>query len=256
MAVKLKVFTFNLRTETTVDGDNIFWNRTGRIQELLAAEKPDLIGFQEVTDKMRDWLRTSLPGYTVLGCGRGKDYRGESMALAYRTDDFELIGLEQFWLSPTPDQPGTRFSGDQSSCPRMVTDVTLKHHDAEELIRFYNTHLDHKGAVARLLGATQLMQAISQWGGKFVLTGDFNALPETVEMQTITSCKYLPIIDATALLGGTFHNFGRKEKPSKIDYIFTNADCDPAESQIIEDIPVNGIYLSDHNPVCAYITIE
>ena len=109
---------------------------------------------------MRSWLRTSLPGYTVLGCGRGKDYRGESMALAYRTDDFELIGLEQFWLSPTPNQPGTRFSGDQSGCPRMVAALTLKHHDAGELLRFYNTHLDHQGPVARLLGATQLMQAV------------------------------------------------------------------------------------------------
>ncbi len=255
MSVKLKVFTFNLRVATKVDGDNIFWNRTGRIQELLAAEKPDLIGFQEVTDEMRAWLRTSLPGYTVLGCGRGKDYRGESMALAYRTDDFELIGLEQFWLSPTPSIPGSRFSGDQSGCPRMTTAVTLKHHDADELIRFYNTHLDHQGPVARLLGATQLMQAVSNWGGKFVITGDFNALPDTVEMQTITACKTLPMIDATALLGGTFHNYGRRETPSKIDYIFTNAECDPAESAIIEDIPEGGIYLSDHNPVCAYITL-
>lgn len=256
MSVKLKVFTFNLRVATKVDGDNIFWNRTGRIQELLAAEKPDLIGFQEVTDEMRAWLRTSLPGYTVLGCGRGKDYRGESMALAYRTDDFELIGLEQFWLSPTPSIPGSCFSGDQSSCPRMTTAVTLKHHDADELIRFYNTHLDHKGPVARLLGATQLMQAVSNWGGKFVITGDFNALPDTVEMQTITACSTLPMIDATALLGGTFHAFGQRATRTKIDYIFTNAECDPAESTIIEDIPVNGIYLSDHNPVCAYITLH
>ena len=255
MAVKLKVFTFNLRVASKADGENIFWNRTDRIQALLADEKPDLIGFQEVTDQMRDWLRTSLPGYTVLGCGRGKDYRGESMALAYRTDAFELIGLEQFWLSPTPDKPGTRFGADQSGCPRMVADVTLKHHDADELLRFYNTHLDHQGAVARLLGATQLMQAISGWGGRFVLTGDFNALPDTVEMQTITSCKYLPIVDATAQLGGTFHGFGTLETPVKIDYIFTNAKCDPAESRIVEDNPVNGIYLSDHNPVCAYITL-
>ena len=95
MAVKLKVFTFNLRVASKADGENIFWNRTDRIQALLADEKPDLIGFQEVTDQMRDWLRTSLPGYTVLGCGRGKDYRGESMALAYRTDAFELIGLDR-----------------------------------------------------------------------------------------------------------------------------------------------------------------
>lgn len=192
MAVKLKVFTFNLRVESKVDGDNIFWNRTGRVLETLETHKPDLIGFQEATDKMRDWLKSSLPGYTVLGCGRNADYHGESVVLAYRTEAFELVSFDQFWLSPTPSVPGSRFGGDQSGCPRMAVAATLKHREASELLRFYNTHLDHQGPVARLLGATQLMQAISTWGGKFVLTGDFNALPDTAEIQTVTSCKALP----------------------------------------------------------------
>ena len=88
-----------------------------------------------------------------------------------------------------------------------------------------------------------------------MLTGDFNAYPDSVEIQTITSCKYLPIVDATIDVGATYHGYGRCKEPARIDYIFTNAECDPAESHIIEDVPVNGIYLSDHNPVCAYITI-
>lgn len=253
MAVKLNVFTFNLRHEIDVDGDNIFWNRTGRILETIEQHCPDLIGFQEVTEAMRLWLQTSLRGYTVLA----PDFAGDAPVIAYRTECFHLAAVEHFWLSSTPNIPGSRFIGDQSKYPRMAVAATLRHRDAAEPLCFFNTHLDHKGATARLLGATQLMQAISRWGGKFVLTGDFNALPGTPEIETITACPNLPLTDATATLGGTFHGFGRKapEEKNKIDYIFTNADCDPAESYIVEDIPVGGIYISDHNPVCASITL-
>lgn len=255
MAVKLKVFTFNLRTDSPEDGINVFGNRTGRILEVIETHKPDLIGFQEASDAMRDWLRASLPAYTVLGCGRLKDYRGESVVLAYRTDAFEPVSFDQFWLSHTPSVPGSRFGGDQSPCPRMAVVATLKHREAEDLLHFYNTHLDHRGATARLLGASQLMQNIAKRGGHFVLTGDFNALPDTPEIKVFTTCPDLPIVDVTAALGGTFHGFGTRKPPQKIDYIFTNAPCDPCESFVVEDIPVDGVYISDHNPVCAYITI-
>lgn len=253
MAVKLKICTFNLRHEIDVDGVNIFWNRTGRVLETIAREKPDLIGFQEVTGRMRAWLKASLAEYTVLA----PFYDGDSPVLAYRTEMLELTGFEHFWLSPTPAVPESRFGGDQSQYPRMAVAATLRHHEASEPLRFYNTHLDHKGGTARLLGATQLMQAMSLWGGKVVLTGDFNALPDTAEIKTITACPTLPMVDATAALSGTFHSFGRKApaERTKIDYIFTNADCDLAESYIVEDIPVDGVYISDHSPVCAYISL-
>lgn len=254
MAVKLKVCTFNLRHEIDVDGINNFWNRTGRVRETITTEQPDLIGFQEVTGAMRSWLKEALSDYTVLA----PFFDGDSPVIAYRTAVFELTGFSHFWLSPTPQVPESRFDGDQSKYPRMAVAATLRRHGAAEPLRFYNTHLDHKGVIARLLGATQLMQDISLWGGKTVLTGDFNALPDTPEIVTIAACPTLPMTDATAALGGTFHSFGKKApaEKTKIDYIFTNAACDPAESYIVEDVPVDGVYISDHNPVCAYITLD
>lgn len=256
MAVKLKICTFNLRVAVEGDGINYFPCRAHRVLETIRTEKPDLIGFQEAKDSQREWLRENLPEYTVLGCGRNKDFLGESVLAAYRTEAFSALDFKQFWLSPTPSVAGSRFGGDQSSCPRTTVAVTLKHRESDTLFRFYNTHLDHKGPMARLLGATQLMQDIAAWGGKFVLTGDFNALPNTVEIKAITACPALPAVDATAGLGGTFHDYGKLADPIKIDYIFTNADCDPAESYVVEDHPADGIYISDHNPVCGYITLE
>ncbi len=256
MAVKLKIFTFNLRVAVRADGDNYFWNRTDGIREVLEREKPDLIGFQEVTDPMRTWLRDTLGDYVCLGCGRETGYRGEGTVIAYRRDAFELIGFRQFWLSDTPSVPGTRYeSSDQSQCPRMTGAATLKHHEAKEVLTFYNTHLDHRGVEARLFGARQIVADMARIGGKMILTGDMNARPDTAEIRAFGEGPVPGLTDVTAALGGTFHDFGRKT-PGKIDYIFTNADCDPTESRIIEDIPKDGVYLSDHYPVCAYVTIE
>lgn len=256
MASTLKFMSFNLRLDNTGDGINSFTNRFHRVLEILEQEKPDLVGFQEVTDGMRAHLRDHLPSYTVQGCGRERNYHGESMLIAYRTDEVELISLENIWLSPTPSVAGSTFGGDQSNCPRMFTSALVKHNDLDTPFYFINTHLDHVGAEARYLGAIQLSQYISLHPQKFVLTGDFNATPETREIGLITSALAdRGVVDCTASLGGTFHEFGHlsHEHMTKIDYIFTDGACESA--YIVEDIPVNGQYYSDHNAVCAYITL-
>ena len=253
-ATQLKIMSFNLRVDNTGDGINSFTNRFDRVVEVLEKEKPDLIGFQEVTDGMRARLRDHLPGYTVQGCGRGKNYHGESMLIAYRKDVVELISLENIWLSPTPNVPGSTYGGDQSGCPRMFTAALIKHNDVSLPFYFINTHLDHVGKDARYLGAMQLVQYISAHREYFVLTGDFNATPEAREIKLITDAlAHRGAVDCTADLGGTFHNFGRllPDSTVKIDYIFTDALC--TGSYVVEDIPVDGQYYSDHNAVCAMI---
>ena len=250
--MKIKVFTFNLRTNSAVDGINVFPNRKGRILDTIRTYAPELIGFQEANNEMREWLREELTDYVVVGCGRNADYRGESVVLAYKKDAFEALWTECFWLSMTPSIPGSTYGMDQSSCPRVTTGACLKHRDAASPVIFCSTHLDHKGKTARLLGSAQLMQYLSDKPYKFILTGDFNALPDTPEITAFTDAG---ITDATSELGGTFHAFGKRETKSKIDYIFTNLPCDKAESFIIPDEGVEGIYISDHHPVCATVEI-
>ena len=70
MSAKIKVFTFNLRVEAKVDGINTFSNRRGRILDTIKEYSPDIIGFQEANDNMREWLIDSLSDYTVVGDGR------------------------------------------------------------------------------------------------------------------------------------------------------------------------------------------
>ena len=256
--MKLKIFTMNLRVAAKGDGINYFDNRRERILDTVKSHSPDIIGFQEVTPYMKRWLREALEDYTVVGCGRGADLDGEACAVAYKKDSFEVVSFETFWLSATPRVAGTRYGEDQSTCPRVATAVCMKHAEAKTPFLFINTHLDHKGSVARLLGSVQLLQYISEKNMPTVMTGDFNASPDTREIRVITENELCGLVDLTAGLGGTFHGFGRLEGEniSKIDYIFSNMKAYPDESFAIEDKGVDGVYISDHYPVCAFVEAE
>ena len=202
---------------------------------------------------MRDWLKVNLSGYTVLGCGRGSDYTGESTVIAYKTAEFDLISFNNFWLSLTPGIPGSTYGMDQSTCPRITSVAQLKKLGTAKPFYFYNTHLDHQGKKARLLGAAQIMQKISENGGDFIVTGDFNAYPDTPEIKAFTDAG---IKDCTALIEHTYHGYGTVTKNCKIDYVFTNMNCDEKLSYAQEDNGVNGIYISDHYPVVAFVEID
>ena len=257
MSVKLKICTFNLRCPVKSDDINYFPNRKERILNFIANENPDIIGFQEATVCTADWLREVLNGYIVVGCGRGKALDDESSLVAYRKNAFEMVFAETFWLSTATSVPGSRYNGmGQSGCPRVATAAVLKHREADTQFLFVNTHLDHIGAVARLCGMVQILQYIDTKKLPFILTGDMNALPDTPEIKIITNCTYRNAADLTANLGGTFHDYGRREQYSKIDYIFSDMQADPAESYIAEDIPVNGVYISDHFPVISFVTVD
>ncbi len=250
----IKIMTFNIRV--SVDkGANDFDKRKVRIFELLENELPDVIGFQEVNDYMRKGLREGLSGYTLAGCGREKNYHGEGATVAFRTDKFEVIEVKNFWLSNTPAVAGSRYVADQSGCPRITTAVLLKPDDAEPFW-FINTHLDHEGERARVLGSTQLMQFISECRYPVVMTGDFNALPDDMCIKQITSDKTLKLWDCTESIKGSFHAYRElsEEEMSKIDYIFTNIP-DFGEPVLHDDVPVNGTFMSDHRPMSVVFRI-
>lgn len=266
MSAKLKIMTFNLRVEApTLDGINNLPNRKGRILETIKSEFPDLIGFQEVEDGTRAWLRDTLTDYVVVGCGGLAGYRGPSTPLAYKKDKFEMVSMEAFWLSSTPSVSGSIYEGsDQApNCPRIAIAAVLKPVDSKELLLYINTHADHKGAVARTLAVSQLIEYASKKGLNTIITGDFNARPDWQEVKMMTANKNFPLTDATVTVGATFHGFGKrheeaedpKDRPAKIDYIFTNLPAFPSEAYAVEDIPVNGIYISDHLPVVAFVEL-
>ena len=248
----LSIITFNLRYHNLGDGKNAFLCRVATILRCLSDEKPDLIGFQEMTDEMLPVMRSGMPDYTFVGHGREVDLHGEHACIAFRTDRFILNSSKTFWLSPSPDKPGSRFEG-QNNIPRICTYAILEYIPYKIQIAHYNTNLDYMSTEIRKLELDLILSYMAdkrQTNGLPVFfTGDFNMTPEDPIYNSIMKFNRLPLIDVTQEILSTFHDFGRIE-PKKIDYIFTDihtAQGIKSARSIYKE--KDGVYLSDHDAV-------
>ena len=248
----MKLVTFNIRYDCGTDGINNFSCRKPFILETIAREQPDVIGFQEVLPHVALWLKENLTDYYVVGCPRCEDLTGEQVCIAFRPDKFNLMKMDTFWLSPTPYVPGSRYP-EQSICPRTCTEVVLQELKSGKVFRMVNTHLDHEGSLARLLGAKQILAHLEQ--AKFfpnvptVLVGDMNAEPGSPEMQLLSS-HFRNVTDG---IGITFHNFNR-DSQCTIDYIFIRGAME-CSSVVKWNESREGVYLSDHYPIACELTL-
>lgn len=173
----VRVMSYNIRFGTAPDGNNHWEKRKQFLVETIRAFDPDLLGTQETLGFQRDYLAANLQGYDVVGVGRDDGgENGEMMALFFKQSRFEKMDEGHFWLSQTPDQPGSK-SWD-SALPRMVTWVKLRDRSQANAkpILFFNTHFDHRGVEARLESARLLRSRVADFGGicRVVVTGDFN----------------------------------------------------------------------------------
>lgn len=266
--MKIKAVTFNLRMENISDKRNYFFNRAPLVLKKIRSEKPDIIGFQEATDRIYEWLRANLYEYTIVGTGRNMDFTGEACPVAFLKDRFELYSLDQFWLSPTPGIPGSRYE-DQSVCPRVCTACRIRKKGTSDIIAFYNTHLDHIGETARLLGIKQVLERIERDNSEFpchvVLTGDMNASPDESSIAVATSYAcginggYLK--DVSSAVTMSYHGYKgyfsehANDFVQKIDYIFTDEACESSCPELW-DCCEDGVFLSDHFPVSVLIDTD
>ena len=252
--MRISITTFNLRLDTHYDGEQYFFNRAPLILETIQNKNTDIICFQEATVKMMGWLRENLTDYTIVGVGRSKDFTDEANPIAFRKDKFEMFGLDQFWLSPTPHVPGSRYLV-QSPCPRICVVATLRPLGEGRLFRVYNTHLDHVSKQARSNGITSILKRIREDAESFetplLLTGDMNAIPtEPCIREAIES----GLSDYTETVTTTFHDFGRLKEDCKIDYVFANSKCKLRGVEVWRT-QKDGLYLSDHHPIECQVEI-
>ncbi len=249
----MKIVTFNIRLDCGNDGIYNFCYRRDLILEKIRKEQPDIICFQEILPHVAVWLKENLRAYYVVGCGRDRELRDEQTAIAYRWDRLNLMRLEVYWLSETPMVPASRYP-DQSICPRVCTEAVFEEMATGLVFRVANTHLDHEGPQARILGLRQIMTHLAEAEffpqAPVILTGDMNAEPDSEEMAVMK--EYPAFSNATEGIGITYHGFHREETFCSIDYIFISGGlrCESVEKWTDER---DGITLSDHYPVCAEI---
>ena len=175
---------------------------------------------------------------------------------------FELVEKTDstLWLSKTPGMPSKSWD---AALPRIVTFGRFRDKTGGGEWYVFNTHFDHLGDTARVQSARILLNTIEEVavGYPVLLTGDFNALPDSRPYEILNSSETLE--DAYNAVGGdhvgpsfTFEGFkvGGGKEPRRIDFIFTNKLVQVEKHAIISSFE-NGYYPSDHLPVYAEVTI-
>lgn len=175
--ITLRIMSFNLRYGTVGDGENAWEFRRQLVRDTILAFSPDVLGTQECLAFQAEFLQGQFPDYGFVGAGRDDgDRAGEMCAIFFRRDRYDPLASGHFWLSETPDRPGSK-SWD-SALPRMVSWVKLRAKgDTSLTFCIFNTHFDHRGRTARRESARLLRRqalAIAQ-GSPLIFTGDFNA---------------------------------------------------------------------------------
>ncbi len=275
----IELTSFNIRCPID-KGDNTWANRLPRILRVIENRKFELMGVQEATPMQLKDLNDSLKGWTYVGTGREKNKGGEASSIFFKTNRFECLDTETFWLSETPNVPGSMSW--KTACTRICTRAKFKDKETGYEFQYFNTHLDHMSALAREMGMKLIMKRISETsqGQTVFLTGDMNdsfeALPsveqvrlsKTMNADISNEGQDYPISIAMKYLcdtynitetphTGTFKTFNHY-KPThrnRLDYVFVSGNVRVLAHATVND-RIDGKFPSDHDPVTATVLID
>lgn len=246
----VRVMTFNVRVPIDKEAERTWEARLPVAVAMIRRAAPDIIGTQELHKRQGDDIVARLPNYAWFGIDRRGGHADEHMGLFYRRDRLTLIDSGNFWLSDTPDVPGSISWG--NLYPRMVTWGLFETKAGKRRFYAYNTHLPYRpeDEAARVKGATMIAQRIAALPADMpvVLTGDFNATPDT------GAHKALPLADAWLTAprrtgpAETFHAFtGKADR--RIDWIFSRGFRVKSAATLTDH--KGSVQTSDHFPVIA-----
>lgn len=248
----LKVMSFNIRYANETDGANAWSKRREVAAAMLEKAAPDLFGTQELLKEQGDFLVGRLKNYGWFGVGRRGGDDDEHMGIFYRTDRLKLIESGNFWLSDTPEVPGSITWG--HPLPRMVTWGLFETRAGGRRFYAFNTHLPYRAEDegARTKGAELILKRIEAMAGDLpvVLTGDFNTIPGSEAYRTLNTRLQDAWVSTPKREGPaeTFHNFtGKADK--RIDWIFTRGFAAKRVRTITDH--QGAVQTSDHFPVMA-----
>ena len=249
VANPVKLLTFNLRYDTTSHPCMSLDVRGPHLMEIIKKYDPDSISFCEATDDWMNYLRNEMSklGYGCVGVGRNAGQTGPTLTgsgnehspVFYKTDKYDLLDSNTFWISTNPEMKGT--TSWDSSMNRICSYAVLKNKETGAMYAHFGTHLDHKGPESRESAALVIESYIHEVLDKYgdvgiVLSGDFND-----SMQSNMYLSFTSFLDDARNLakeklvtGSTFNgyspdewerNYAGDKKPtvgtsSPIDYIF------------------------------------
>lgn len=238
MDESLKAMSFNLWVSSITS------DRKESVLQTILAYMPDTIGVQEASPTWMTFLNAQLKDiYAHVGLGRDGGTNGEHSAIFYRKDRFELVTTGTKWMSPTPDVV-SKFK--ESSLNRVFTYAILLEKKTNTEIMVVNTHLEHTSSAARELQVAVLMDFLKDYTEyPIVLTGDFNANPESAVYRMVTA----QLADSARVAQKaeehyTYH--GNGSSSTYIDFAFVSPKNVAVSYYRVITEKMNGMLPSDH----------
>lgn len=250
----INVMTYNIRLDTSNDGENAWTYRKEALLQQIVNNKIDIFGIQEGLPHQVAYCDSVLVNYNYVGVGRDDgNSGGEYSAIFFNKNKFQVVKQHTFWLSETPNKPS---KGWDAAYPRICTYVLLKNRKSQKLFWVFNTHFDHIGIEARQESAKLIINKITEINTNnypVVLLGDFNLTEDSTVIQYLNSVykdSKNVVQQKTNDTLGTFNGFNVQEQSSnRIDYIFVSEQLIKVKKyQVLRQL-VNGKYPSDHFPV-------
>ncbi|MEX0773285.1 MAG: endonuclease/exonuclease/phosphatase family protein [Balneolales bacterium] len=260
---QITVMSYNIRYDTPSDGINAWPHRKDKVAEMIGQKyQSDIVGLQEALKSQIDELEEQLPEFAWVGMGRadGKD-AGEFSPIFYKKDRFEVLEDNTFWLSETPDVPGS-VSWD-SAITRVVTWARFREKNTDLEFIVFNTHFDHRGEQARIESARMLVSRVSEVPENIpvIITGDLN-VPESSEVYDVLTgapglmdARYASQTEHEGPTA-TFNSWDELRPPgSRIDYILVRGGVGVLNHRFLDD-RYDGRFPSDHLPVISDIVLN
>jgi endonuclease/exonuclease/phosphatase family metal-dependent hydrolase len=260
----VRVLTYNVRRDVASDGEFDWAARRDAVAGTVRFHRPAVVGLQEPLAHQYSDLREGLPGFEWAGASReAGEGEGEFCPVGYRAERFERLDSGTFWLSPTPDDPGS--VGWDAAYPRVATWVRLRERDDGGTLLYCNTHLDHEGERARVEGARVLRERVSDLredDEPVVVGGDLNCVAGDEPYGVLAGAgtegeRDLPLVDAREASPYPAHgpdttrtDFETLLPDRGIDHLFV-AGATVAGCGVAADVVGDGWFPSDHLPVVA-----
>ncbi|GAA0664930.1 endonuclease/exonuclease/phosphatase family protein [Natronoarchaeum mannanilyticum] len=260
----LRLLTYNVRYDTPEDGDRAWAHRRDALADVVRSYDPDVVGFQEPLAHQVADLRERLPDHRIVGRGRAAaPDEGEHVPIGFRSGRFALADRETFWLSETPDEPGS--VGWDADLPRIATCVRLRDEPADTALVHCNVHLDHRGERARLESATLLRRRLESFadGDPVILSGDFNCEADAPPIRRLVDADApgLRFRDARTVAskpiegpGTTRNDYDSLLAGMEIDHVLVTPGVGVERVATCADRDEDGRFPSDHLPVLAELT--
>ncbi len=257
----LTVCSFYTGHDFDKNSTDLWEERRATIESLVDSYNFDIVAMQEVNFDRFYSLKEALPDFdSVIGDGEERADIEELAPIFYNSENFLVMAKSQFWLSETPDIPGSKSWG--TIYPRITTWVKLQSNNSGHIFFVFNTQFCHLNEDAQLKSSALLLQKISEIAGDapVIVTGNFNAVINSpVELLLTSNWDRFHSLQNSANLSKNKKQTNKNNRLSKrfvptrhTDHILVNSyyvvqDFHPIQSEKTEKL------YTGHRPVYAKV---